>query len=58
MPSTDILPAKQPSKSDDDEDDQFVVSFLQFMDKQMADHPEDIVAADEDQLHRIGKLVR
>ena len=40
-----------------DEGDPVVASFLQFMDKQMTEHPGDIVAADADQLRRIGKLV-
>ena len=44
-------------KSKDDESDPVVVSFLQFMEKQMTEHPEEIVAADAAQLRRIGKLV-
>jgi antitoxin PrlF len=40
-----------------DEGDPVVASFLQFMDKQMTEHPGDIVTADADQLRRIGKLV-
>ena len=31
--------------------------FLQFLEKQMTEHSGDIVAADADQLRRIGKLV-
>ena len=45
-------------KSKDDEIDPVVASFLQFMEKQMSEHPEDIVAADAAQLRRIGKLVK
>ena len=35
-----------------------VAGFLQFMDAQMTKHPQEIVAADADQLRRIGKLVK
>ena len=45
-------------KSKDDEGDPVVASFLKFMEKQMTEHPEDIVAADAAQLLRIGKLVK
>lgn len=45
-------------KPKDDESDPVVVSFLQFMERQMTDRPEDIIAADADQLRRIGKLVK
>lgn len=45
-------------KSKDGESDPVVASFLQFMEKQMTEHPEDIVAADTAQLRRIGKLVK
>ena len=48
--------AKRESKGE--ETDPVVASFLQFMEKQMTDHPEDIVAADAAQLRRIGKLVK
>ena len=44
-------------KSKDDESDPIVASFLKFMEKQMTEHPEDIVVADAAQLRRIGKLV-
>jgi len=44
-------------KAQDEEADPLVASFLQFLEKQMSEHPEDIVAADADQLRRIGKLV-
>lgn len=49
------LPARRKPK--DDEGDPVVASFLQFIEKQMAELPADIVAADADQLHRIGRLV-
>ena len=54
-----LVSAKTPSKrtSKDDEGDPVVASFLQFMEGQLTQHPEDIVAADADQLRRIGKLV-
>ncbi|MES2832339.1 MAG: type II toxin-antitoxin system PrlF family antitoxin [Pseudomonadota bacterium] len=45
-------------KSKDDESDPVVASFLQFMEKQMTEHPEDIVAADTGQLRHIGRLVK
>lgn len=45
-------------KSKDDESDPVVASFLQFMEKQMTDRPEEIVAVDAAQLRRIGKLVK
>ena len=44
-------------KAKENEADPVLASFLQFMEKQMAEHPEDIVAADTAQLERIGKLV-
>ena len=37
--------------------DPVLASFFQFMEKQMAGHPEDIVEADTDQLRRIGTLI-
>ena len=40
-----------------DQVDPVMLSFLQFMEKHMTTHPEDIVPADADQLRRIGKLV-
>lgn len=40
-----------------DETDPVVASFLQFVERQMTERPEDIVTADADQLRRIGKLV-
>ena len=45
-------------KAKDDESDPVVAGFLQFMQAQMTKHPEDIVAADADQLRRIGKMVK
>lgn len=55
-----LVSAKAPArrKPADDENDPVMTSFLQFMEKQMTGHPEDIVAADADQLRRIGKLVK
>ena len=44
-------------KPKEDEVDPVVTSFLQFLDKQMTEHPEGIVAAHADQLRRIGKLI-
>lgn len=44
-------------KAKADESDPVVASFLQFLEKQMSEHPEDVVAADADQLRRIGKLL-
>lgn len=54
-----LVSARPPSKRKpkEDEGDPVVASFLQFMAKQMTEHPEDIVAADADQLRRIGRLV-
>lgn len=49
--------ATQRRRAKQDESDPVVASFLQFMAKQMTEHPEDIVAADDAQLRRIGKLV-
>ena len=55
-----LVSAKTPTrrKPKDDEGDPVVASFLQFMERQMTEHPEDIVAADVDQLRRIDKLVK
>ena len=44
-------------KAKENESDPLLVNFLQFMKKQKNEHPQDIVAADADQLRRIGKLV-
>ena len=55
-----LLSAKQPPrrKAKDEESDPVVASFLQFLEQQLAQHPDDIVAADASQLRRIGKLVK
>ena len=45
-------------KAKGDESDPVVTGFLRFLEGQMTRHPEDIVAADTDQLRRIGKLVK
>ena len=45
-------------KSKNDESDPVVASFLQFLEQQMTDNPQDIVVADAAQLRRIGKLVK
>ena len=56
---TVLVSARPPSKRKpkEDEGDPVVASFLQFMEGQMTEHPEDIVAAAADQLRRIGRLV-
>jgi len=55
-----LLSAKSPPKRRTmaDEADPVVAAFLQFMERQMTQHPQDIVAADADQLRRIGRLVK
>jgi antitoxin PrlF len=55
-----LVSAKQipKRKANDDETDPVVTSFLGFMEKQMTEHSEDIIAADVEQLRRIGKLVK
>lgn len=50
-------PMARPRKAQEDESDPLMASFLQFLEKQMATHPEDMVPADTDQLRRIGQLV-
>lgn len=45
-------------KTKDDENDPVMASFLQFLDRQMTENPQDVVAADTDQLSRISKLVK
>jgi antitoxin component of MazEF toxin-antitoxin module len=49
-------PAKRKAKYD--EADPVMDSFLQFLDRQMTENPQDIAAADTDQLRRIAKLVK
>ena len=55
-----LMSAKAPPrrKATDDEGDPVIASLLRFMEAQMTEHPEDIVAADGGQLRRIGKLVK
>lgn len=55
-----LVSARAPArrKARDEEVDAVVASLLRFMEQQMIEHPEDIVAADSDQLRRIGKLVK
>ncbi len=56
-----ILVSAKPAtrrKSTHDESDPVVTSFLQFIEAQMTERPQDIVAADATQLRRIGKLVK
>jgi antitoxin PrlF len=45
-------------KARDDEGDPVMASFLQFLDRQMTENPQDIVAADTNQLRRIANLVK
>lgn len=52
-----LLSAKTVLRSQEDEEDPVLQSFLQFLEKELADHPEQITAADEKQLARIKKLV-
>jgi antitoxin component of MazEF toxin-antitoxin module len=49
-------PAKRKAKAD--EADPVMDSFLQFLEREMTENPQDIVAADTDQLRRIAKLVK
>jgi len=49
-------PARRKAKGD--ASDPVMASFLQFLDRQMTDNPQDIVAVDPGQLRRIGKLVK
>ena len=55
-----LLSAKKAPKrkTRDDEGDPVVAGFLRFIEEQMTRHPDDIVAADADQLRRVGKLVK
>ncbi len=50
--------ARVPRKSRAEEADPVVASYLQFLETQMTDKPQDIVEADAAQLRRIGKLVK
>ena len=53
------MPARRKAKSDaSDESDPVMAGFLQFLERQMTDSPQDVVSADADQLRRIGKLVK
>jgi hypothetical protein len=55
-----LLSAKARSRrrAKGDDADPVVLGFLQFLEKQMTEHPAEIVAADAGQLRRIGKLVK
>jgi hypothetical protein len=56
-----LLSAARPAagrKAAGEESDPVLMGFLGFLERQMAAHPEDIVAADEAQLKRIAKLVK
>lgn len=55
-----LMSAKSPArrKPKDEPDDPVLASFLQFVEKQMTENPQEIVAADTAQLRRIGKLVK
>lgn len=53
-----LSPQKMPRRRPkDDEVDPVLAGFLQYMEAQMTARPDDIVAADAHQLHRIGKLI-
>ena len=56
-----LLSAARPAsgkKPAGEENDPVLMGFLGFLERQMAAHPEDIVAADEAQLKRIARLVK
>lgn len=56
-----LLSAARPAagrKAAGEESDPVLMGFLGFLERQMAAHPEDIVAADEAQLKRIARLVK
>ena len=56
-----LLSAARPAagkKPAGEEADPVLMGFLGFLERQMAAHPEDIVAADEAQLKRIARLVK
>lgn len=54
--STENL-SRRAGKDEDEKEDLVMRSFLQFLEKEMINHPEQIVNIDPDQIHRIGKLV-
>lgn len=45
-------------RSRNEEPDPVMLGFLQFVQREMAEHPDQIVSADTGQLRRIGKLVK
>lgn len=54
-----LLSAKIRSRRSKDEDaDPVMLGFLQFLETQMAENPDQIVAVDTGQVRRIGKLVK
>ena len=54
-----LLSAKLRRRRSEDEDaDPVMLGFLQFLETQMAEHPDQIVAVDTGQVRRIGKLVK
>lgn len=54
-----LLSAKTLKKSKNNEDeDPVLLAFLQFLEKELMEHPEYIVPADDGQLARIKKLVK
>lgn len=53
-----LMSAKTRTRRKTIEADPVMASFLQFLEQQMIDNPQDIVAADAAQLRRIGKLVK
>lgn len=54
-----LLSTKNPSSGADtnQEVDPLMLGFLRFLEKQMAEHPDLVAPADQDQLARIAKLV-
>ena len=54
-----VPPAQRKAKGDaGDGSDPVMASFLQFLERQMHDNPQDVVAADAEQMRRIGELVK
>ena len=52
-----VTPARRKAKSNaGNESDPLMASFLQFLERQMTDSPQDLVAADAEQIRRIGNL--